>query len=487
LRANSRTGMDPPAEVCQEPAPPARGRGRLPPPPAIEDNPDMSHTPLVLWDDAGGDFGPLTDLRAAFELRTGAYTTRQRIESVLGRPAGALRVPAALEALVRARAGAEGPAVNRPLDAAGNGPVLVVNARWTGAAGAAHVQGLRPGAHLLQGDGQLVAALLPVAQTENLLAGAAPAPDRAASVIRIPDRMLMDRPWHVLDGLEQALRIDLQAPAGATGRRLRRPVSLAPGARVARGRSARGTRSPLAPRMGQQARPPGTHAFGSHTLTIAAGATVQPGVVFNLEQGPIAIEAAASIGAGTVLEGPCFLGEHSVVQPLSLLRPCTVIGPYCKVAGEISFSIIHGYTNKAHAGYLGQSLVGQWVNLGASTVVSNLKNTYGRVRVTLRPGGAAEDSGRLFQGPIIGDFVRTAIGTRILTGSCLQTGSMLALSAYAPKSTPRFAFLTDRGAQVHDLEKFLATVRTMMARRQMQLGGAEEARLRDLFTRAADR
>jgi UDP-N-acetylglucosamine diphosphorylase/glucosamine-1-phosphate N-acetyltransferase len=421
-------------------------------PGVIGDNPAMSNTRLIIWDDGGGDLGPLTDRRAAFELRTGAWTTRRRIESVLGLAASGLRVPPALEGVVREHEGEHGAEINSAKAGAADESVLLVSARWTAAADAQQVQALSPGQRLLQGDGQLVAAHLPGDQAQRLLGGGRPLPDwnAEAHVVRVTRRMLIDRPWHILDGLEQAMRVDLQATSA-------------------------------------QARPAGAQVFGSHALVIAADAIVQPGTIFNLEAGPIVVETGATIGSGTVLEGPCFIGAHSVVQPLSLLRPHTAIGPHCKVAGEIAFSIFHAYSNKAHAGFLGHSLVGEWVNLGASTVASNLKNTYGPVRVCLRPASAAEDTGRMFQGPIFGDFVRTAIGTRIPTGSCLQTGTMLAQSALAPKSTHRFAFMTDQGERVHDLEKFLATARTMMGRRQLQLSAAHEARLRALYARAEER
>ena len=149
----------------------------------------------------------------------------------------------------------------------------------------------------------------------------------------------------------------------------------------------------------------------------------------------------------------------------------TSIGEHCLVARqEISHSIIQGYSNKAHTGYLGNSLVGQWVNLGADTNVSNLKNTYGPVRVQLSADTPPENTGQSKQGPIIGDFVRTAIGSRLPTGSCYSTGTMLALSGVAPKFTPRFSFLTDDGPpdEKYDIDKFLAAARTVMARRDWQ-------------------
>jgi UDP-N-acetylglucosamine diphosphorylase / glucose-1-phosphate thymidylyltransferase / UDP-N-acetylgalactosamine diphosphorylase / glucosamine-1-phosphate N-acetyltransferase / galactosamine-1-phosphate N-acetyltransferase len=147
----------------------------------------------------------------------------------------------------------------------------------------------------------------------------------------------------------------------------------------------------------------------------------------------------------------------------------------------VSHTVFQGYANKAHAGYLGNALVGEWVNLGADTNASNLKNTYGTIRVQIVPGGELEDSGQMKLGPIIGDFTRTSIGTRLPTGACLSTGTMLALSTTAPKYTERFAFLTDQGAQRYQIDKFLEAARKAVARRDRTLSAAEEARLRELI------
>src|SRR5690606_34700880 len=154
--------------------------------------------------------------------------------------------------------------------------------------------------------------------------------------------------------------------------------------------------------------------------------------------------------------------------------------PMCKVGGEISHSVLFGHTNKAHAGYLGHALVGEWVNLGAQTNVSNLKNTYGPIAVQVERDQPAENTGRMYLGPVIGDYVRTAIGTRILTGSVVGTGAMLALSGFAPKFVERFAFLTDKGPEHYEIDKFIETANRMMSRRDMALSAAEEARLRTL-------
>lgn len=182
-----------------------------------------------------------------------------------------------------------------------------------------------------------------------------------------------------------------------------------------------------------------------------------------------------------MIEGPCYVGPHTVVQPQTYLRPQTVIGSWCKVAGEITASVVGHYTNKAHYGYLGNSVVGEWVNLGAGTTVSNLKNTYGEVRMQLGADDAPEPTGRQFLGPVIGDLVRTAIGSRLLTGSCIGTGSMLAVSAFSPKFVPAGRFVTDAGDEPADVEKFVATYRLMRARRGLAPDEADEAVLREVL------
>ncbi len=125
--------------------------------------------------------------------------------------------------------------------------------------------------------------------------------------------------------------------------------------------------------------------------------------------------------------------------------------------------------------------MGQWSNLGAGTTVSNLKNTYGPVRIDL--GDGPQDSGRVFNGPVIGDFVRTGIGTRLMTGSVVGTGVCLATSGFPPKHVPAFRFVTDAGDDPYDIVRFLDTARTAMERRGAALSEADEALLRRLHAR----
>lgn len=389
----------------------------------------MSRPCLLIYDDGRGRFGPMTDRRAALSLRTGVHTSRQRIEIVLDQQATDLHVPPALVGPLRLRETVA--LVNQPLRRDGaDTQVLLVNGRWSGGPqlDPDAVRHLPPGHVLTQADGQMIAARLPVDAAQALVDSNASAFPEGLQIQRLSYDVLLSRPWHILDQLEATLAADLT--------RIQPPVH--PDAQVHR------------------------------TAVIDESA------------GPVVIADGASIGALSILEGPCYIGAASTVMPRSLIRRNTVVGEHCKVAGEISFSILHSHTNKAHEGFLGHSLVGQWVNLGAGTNVSNLKNTYGHVQVQLDRKGPPEDTGRTFLGPVIGDFVRTAIGTRLTTGSVIGTGAMIALSGIAPKIIARLAFLTDHGSMATEIDKLIATARAMMARRDVELTGEDESLLRAL-------
>lgn len=407
----------------------------------------MTRPNLLIFDDGLGRWGPLLDRRPVFDLRTGAVTIRQRIERTLGCQAQALRVPARLSAVCREREDAASPAaINRPL---ASGIWLAVNGRWNGVQHGDLVAQLAPGHALVEADGDLVALCLDAEPLNAWLETGNWTLPGSVTRTSLPDRVLMGRPWHVFDELNAALVADLAACD---------LPQLEPG------------------------RHPGVHVIGDHPVYLGEGARLLPGVVLNAERGSVAIDVHALVHPFTMIEGPVYVGRRSILAAHTALRPNTVIGPECKVGGEISASIVHGRTNKAHLGYLGNSLVGEWCNLGADTNVSNLKNTYGPIRIQLNPDTPPEDTGHSHLGPILGDFVRTAIGTRILTGAVVGTGAMLATPGYAPKCCPAFAFHTDKGAQPTDLDRFLATVRRILAQRDEPLTDAEAHLLRTLHT-----
>lgn len=401
----------------------------------------MQPTKLVIFDDGRGQWGPITDLRPVFELRTGTLITRERIERSLGCPCRGLIVPGDLAGLT-SEAYPDTP-VNGVME---RGRWLLVNGRWPGGEAAQMVRELPVGSALVQIDGQVLAAHLEDAAAKQLTTDNQWQVPPGTNVRQLDQRVLLDRPWHILDCLDATLRADLDT-----------------------------SELPLCEPMRHDA-----VCFGGHAVRVAHNARLQPKVIFNAEQGPIVVDRGALIGAASILEGPCYIGRDSQVSCHAHIRPHTVVGPACKVAGEISHTILQGYSNKGHHGYLGHSLIGQWVNLGAATNVSNLKNTYGHVRVQLSRDTEAQDTGRVFQGPIIGDYTRTGIGTRLTTGSCVGTGTMIARSTYSPKFIDRFSFITDEGEQIADPDKFLSTAAKMMARRKCTLTPALETRLRSL-------
>jgi bifunctional N-acetylglucosamine-1-phosphate-uridyltransferase/glucosamine-1-phosphate-acetyltransferase GlmU-like protein len=136
----------------------------------------------------------------------------------------------------------------------------------------------------------------------------------------------------------------------------------------------------------------------------------------------------------------------------------------CKVGGEVSNSIFAGHANKSHEGFVGDSSVGEWVNLGAGTTTSNLKNTYGEIGLPVRAGEEVR-TGRRFLGAVIGDHAKTAVGTRLMTGSYVGAASMVATGGLPPRHVPSFTWLTDAGPQAYRMDKALEVMRAVYARR----------------------
>ena len=146
-------------------------------------------------------------------------------------------------------------------------------------------------------------------------------------------------------------------------------------------------------------------------------------VVFDTDRGPVVVERGTSIGPHSFLSGPVRLGPHATVVDHARIRGHVAAGHATKLGGEISCSVIEPYTNKSHHGFLGHSYLGSWVNLGAGTTNSNLKNTYGMVRMTY--GGQKIDTGMQFMGCVVGDYCKTAINSSIFTGKTIGAWSTL--------------------------------------------------------------
>ncbi|MBT5096529.1 MAG: hypothetical protein HOM22_01840, partial [Candidatus Marinimicrobia bacterium] len=167
----------------------------------------------------------------------------------------------------------------------------------------------------------------------------------------------------------------------------------------------------------------GVEFLNSDNIFIGDNVKIQPSVLMNAENGPIIIEADTTIYGQTYLEGPLYIGKRSLVKPLTQIKN-SAFGPMCKLGGEIDTVIIQGYSNKVHEGHLGDSFVGEWVNLGSGTQNSNLKNNYSFVEVELN--NKKIETNKTHIGTFIGDYTKTAIGTKLNSGSVIGLGSMIA-------------------------------------------------------------
>lgn len=215
------------------------------------------------------------------------------------------------------------------------------------------------------------------------------------------------------------------------------------------------------------------HVIEPSQLCLGNDAKLGAGAVLDASGGPIIIGDGAAIGPNSFIQGPCWIGPRSTISPLSQIRSCTSIGPSCKIGGEVARAIVQANSNKAHDGFLGDSYVGEWVNLGAGTATSNLKNTYGQV--SMKMGQNAVASGRQFLGSLIGSHSKTAIGTRLMTGSYIGAFCSIATASLPPTHLPSFTFLTDRGPEPFKLEKAMEIARAVNARRGKSLTAADES------------
>jgi UDP-N-acetylglucosamine diphosphorylase/glucosamine-1-phosphate N-acetyltransferase len=219
--------------------------------------------------------------------------------------------------------------------------------------------------------------------------------------------------------------------------------------------------------------PRGAVGVGSHPVFVADGAVVEPSVCFDTSSGPILLCAGVHVQAFTRLVGPLYVGEHSILTTDRIAA--SAIGDTCKVHGELSNTIFIGHANKGHDGFVGHSMLGRWVNLGAGTITSNLKNTYGTVQLWT-PAGVRE-TGLQFLGTLFGDHAKTGIGTRLTTGCVLGAGANVFGSEMPPKAVAPFAWGEAGEFVTYRVDKFLEVAERMMARRHVTLGDAMRTQL----------
>ncbi|MFZ1979567.1 MAG: putative sugar nucleotidyl transferase, partial [Bacteroidota bacterium] len=224
----------------------------------------------------------------------------------------------------------------------------------------------------------------------------------------------------------------------------------------------------------------GTFLSGKKKIIIEPGAVLQPGSVLNAERGPIYIGRGVQIYPQTAIFGPVAILQNSTVKTGAQIYENTTIGPVCKVGGEIEGSILHGYSNKQHSGFLGHSYIGSWVNLGAGTNTSDLKNNYSTVRVTL--GDRQVDTGLQFVGLTMGDHSKTAIGSKFNTGTVIGACCNIFGPAFPKKYVPSFSWgAAGEGTVVYAVEKAIAAAKKAMERRGIALSQVDEKIFRVVY------
>ena len=385
----------------------------------------MTHALYLLDPDPAPAWAPFAGIRPLCELRAGAHLVRERWETFVGTEASAIFALAHLAGFpepgvppVEARRPVRGPAVIGSSTFAPRGlagPLPDVPARLT---------------H----EGITVGWAVPAGTTWT-------GPIANAQAMRV-EGVLLRGVHDLVRALELLLREDVGTLLGDSD-----PV------------------------------PKGSIVLGDPAWVALREAAIEPGVVFDTRNGGVVLESGVEVRSGTRLEGPLWVGANTRVVGGAIRN--SSIGPWCVVHGEVSTTAMLGYANKGHYGFLGHSVLGRWVNFGAGTTTSNLKSTYGPVRLDVE--GTRLETGHQFLGSLIGDHAKTAIGTLFDAGSVIGAGASIFDAVRAPKYVAPFAWGGSASERMTQ-QKFLATVERVLPRRNVEVTAA----MRSYLSRAFD-
>lgn len=407
----------------------------------------MAQKLVIFEDSAFADFYPLTLSRPVFELRCGAWTLWERIARSFPEYTVAFACRTELAALQALKTGLE---VNRISYMPGDRLVFVNGRLRLGDKLTGELKTITGNRIYSQGKttAAVVVAEVPsqASSREMTFTGA----DAAAALgitAEIADgefdfyRYL----WELVDGNANQIRLDYESLSqGVNSAGMRRKARIDTSARI----------------------------LSQDNFFIAPGAEIGPGAVIDNSRGPVIIDAEAVVGPLSYIEGPCSVGRETRIFRGNIREGCS-FGPCCRVGGEVEESIFQGYTNKYHDGFLGHAYLGSWVNLGAMTTNSDLKNTYKSITVSVN--GHKIDTGLAKVGSFIGDHSKTGIGTLLNTGvsigfSCNIYGGTLVTS----REVPSFSWGDESGYDIYHVDKAMAVARTVMTRREVPFTAADE-------------
>lgn len=396
---------------------------------------------VFLEDDGWQRLWPLTATRPIYELRYGARRLFEKTLAHFGHASPAAWAPPEGRRRAVTRAFLAG-----TMSGTQGGPTIW----WNGAArpaGAAVALDAKTPALLRTAGGRVAGvwdpggSLAPEGAVELLAHGTATPKGHRDLEIGVK---WIDHLWDLLDGIEDEIARDLHAHI----------------------------------RHSDASTPDGVWVLGND-LRLGETVHLDPGCVLDTREGPIAVDEGARVESLTHLVGPAYVGPRTQLLGGRIVH--TSFGPECRVGGEVEATIFQGYANKRHQGFLGHAVVGEWVNLGAMTSNSDLKNNYGAVRVW--EAGKEIDSGAGKVGCFLGDHVKTGIGTLLTTGAVVGPGSNLfAGGRVTPRFLPGWSWWDGGAPQLHEWTRFLETARVAMSRRGMQLTPDLEAALLEAHT-----
>lgn len=396
---------------------------------------------------------PIALTRPAFELRCGMCTLAEKQRRFFQADgAGAIIRPYLVDAVKKSQPNL---AVN-DFDRLATEPTVLVNARWLPPARPARIESevLNGGPFVAMLDDEIAYAVIPTADLEQLsLANLPMCMDQWKSTLphRPAGGQMFRYLWEVVDANPAEIAVDYNAmrPAETPGR-------------------------------------PNTLTLVGHSdgLRVDPTARIDPFVVADTTNGPVIIDRSAVITSFTRLEGPCWIGPRTQVFSANI-RGGTSIGPNCRIGGEVEVSILQCNSNKYHEGFLGHSYVGEWVNLGAGTHTSDLRNDYGEVKMTVN--GVPISTGRKKVGSYIGDHTKTGLGSLINTGTNVGVfANLLPAGILLPKFVPSFCWVEHGRLTDHaSLSSLFSTAVKALERRGEEFGEIQRELFQYLYERTA--
>lgn len=225
--------------------------------------------------------------------------------------------------------------------------------------------------------------------------------------------------------------------------------------------------------------------LGDGGLFIEEGAVIECAIL-NTKTGPIYIGKDSEVMEGASIRGPFALCQDAIIKMGAKIYGATTIGPFCKIGGEVNNSVFFGYTNKSHDGFIGQSVIAEWCNLGADTNVSNLKNTYENIKMWSYYDETFINTGLQFCGLIMGDHTKTAINTQINTGTVIGISSNIFGAGFPRNFIPSFSWGGASGFKSYDVDRAAIVAERVFKRRNKQFDKTERNIMNAVFNRTSD-